>query len=1521
MEAQRAPVEYESRQRIVRRIVALAVALGASSIASATTYYGPPYNTGGATDGQFQSASEALNAILAFYHRDYPSGTPVITYHDQSAEQTQVAINVSDNTHQFFASVWSSQSSVDSRKVTGGCQRMCGGTSGIGSSEAQGSQADAAHDSGFSGGALFAGDPINVATGNKFETDTDYRSDDGLAFRRFYNSLGTPVPAHIGSRWRHVFDRHLQIDNPLVGAIGGTSVVSAERPDGSRDEFRLKGTSWASAPDSINRLAQTVDAGGLITGYDLYVGGTGETEHYTPLGALSTITAKSGRVTTFSYSDTSTDASVAPLPGLLLEVAAASGRTLHFAYDASSRIATVSLPEGGMLSYGYDANGNLAKVTYPDASSRSYLYAESGYIDSHAYPSALTGVVDEKGTRYESTWYEYTGKANSTSFAGGVDGYSVHYYSTISSGVVTPLGVTTSIKYTDNLGSPGLVSSDNLCGASCPQPFKARTYDSNGYPASYTDYLGVQSFTTYDGNGLLATLVEAFGTNVQRTTNTSWDVAHREPLVQTISNAQGEVVAKSVWSYNARGQVKAECAIDPTVAAGYACGSQVNAPSGVRQTRYTYCDAADTSACPIVGLLLTIDGPRTDVTDVTTMSYYLTTDESGCGTPGGTCHRKGDLLRITDALGRSLVISTYDKGGRATRSVDANGVITDVAYGPRGWITSKIVRAKADGTDSPNDAVTSLAYEPTGALKSVTDPDGVAIIFTYDDAHRMIDRADSQGNHIHYTLNAVGSVVKEEVFDASGVSRRSKTQKFNGLGQLISVSDGRGHVVFDATASGSYDANGNLVTTRDAAGIAYKSGYDALGRVIQSIANVNGSDPSTKATTSAFTLDALDQLKTITDADGLVTSYDMDGLQNQIGQSSPDSGQSLATFDAAGNVTTRTDAKSTVMSQTFDALGRRVTASYSDTALNVTFHYDEDNAHTGCANSFPIGRLTQVVEASVTTIYCYDNQGRITEERQVQGDATDITDYAYSRAGRLTAIGSPSGAVTEYGRDVLGQITTVTVTPPTGISTAVVTAATYLPFGPVASYTLGNGQTITRTYDANYQITDVVSPALNIHFLRDLVGNITALGNTKGASPAAESYGYDSLSRLLSVEDASGIAIEAYTYSRTGDRLSKVAPGLATGVYGYQAGTHWLTSIGNASRAYDANGSTIASASAGNTWTYGYNGRGRLTALIEGGNTVATYAYDATGRRIAKTIGIARTRYGYGSSGLLGEYGATSRDYVWMDATPVAVADANSVTFIHADGLNTPRAVTDSTGAIVWSWSYLRNPFGESAPVAPTGYTLNLRFPGQYFDAESGLNYNVHRDYEAATGRYVQSDPIGLQGGVNTYAYASTNPLSFYDPLGLTDLNLFKSGTNEYRNAQSFVSPPGTFVVGAHGNPLEVVDGNTNRKVTPQDLAKLIQSDPNYSSGETVLLLACNTGLAPDRRVWHKSGSFAQILAHILQAPVQAPDHFGWLGPGSFESFGAQANGKSVSWDSQNIVPNGLTKNPSDPGTIVEFKP
>jgi YD repeat-containing protein len=230
--------------------------------------------------------------------------------------------------------------------------------------------------------------------------------------------------------------------------------------------------------------------------------------------------------------------------------------------------------------------------------------------------------------------------------------------------------------------------------------------------------------------------------------------------------------------------------------------------------------------------MLTATNPRTDTTQTTTYSYYMASSAASCGTPGAACYQAGDLHTMTDPQGHVTTIASYDADGRTTRITDANGINTDMTYTPRGWLTSRSVGS----------ATISFTYTPYGAVQTITDPDGVTTTFGYDTAHRLVRITDAQGNYTQYTLDAAGDKTAEQVYDASGTLHKSLGRTFNTLGQLTTMVDGLNHTVFNASESGSYDANGNLVQSSDGLGVQKQMGYDALNRLVQTLDNYNGTN-------------------------------------------------------------------------------------------------------------------------------------------------------------------------------------------------------------------------------------------------------------------------------------------------------------------------------------------------------------------------------------------------------------------------------------------------------------------------------------------------------------------------------------------------------------------------------------------------------------------------------------------------------------------------------------------------------
>jgi RHS repeat-associated protein len=285
----------------------------------------------------------------------------------------------------------------------------------------------------------------------------------------------------------------------------------------------------------------------------------------------------------------------------------------------------------------------------------------------------------------------------------------------------------------------------------------------------------------------------------------------------------------------------------------------------------------------------------------------------------------------------------------------------------------------------------------------------------------------------------------------------------------------------------------------------------------------------------------------------------------------------------------------------------------------------------------------------------------------------------------------------------------------------------------------------------------------------------------KADATDSRSFDYDTLDRLTSYI-APG-ASQNFGYDANGNRASQMI-GADTNTYNYAAGDNRLASVvssaGSKLYSYDAAGNQTG-VSGLQVHSYAYDARGRM---ISADNQAASYLVNGLGQRVQKTVAspASTTFFVYDEEGkLIGEYdasGAPVQELVYLNDLPVASLRGADIYYIWADQLNTPRQITNATNQLVWRWD--SDPFGltpaDENPVGLGAFSFNLRFPGQYSDRETNLHYNYFRDYDPAIGRYVESDPIGLKAGLNTYAYVDGNPIRRIDPNGLwsTDAhNLF----------------------------------------------------------------------------------------------------------------------------------------------------
>lgn len=861
------------------------------------------------------------------------------------------------------------------------------------------------------------GHPIKPGTGAKVFTETDLTvASSPLQLTRYYNSQGfyrpsgaaSVSPGMLGDYWRTNYDRR-------VYAISGSTYVAAavQSADGSVKYFNSAGAEVQHFNGSAADVLTPISGGGwtLTRGDDIV-------ETYNASGYLIGIWDKVGLQQTLAYDGTNR----------ILSVTDVRGRSLSFAYSGnvqtySGGTVTVTAPDGTSFLYTVDTKGNLNSATYPSSIVRQYLYEKS------AWPHAVTGIIDENGVRYESIDYDDSGRSTASYLApntnnGMIARNTFTYNADGTTTLVSPLGLSSTLAFVTVNGVVNLASATQPCEACAGA--QSKSYDSAGYIQSKTDFNGRTTNYRYDDTrGLETQRVEATGSTSQRTTNTTWNANFRVPDQRSVVNAGNTTEALTKWAYNSRGQVLARCEADPTqtAALSYTCGSANNAPEGVRQTSYTYCEQAGVTAgtCPIIGLTLSVDGPRTDVSDVTTYTYYQNTDLSGCSALGGACHYAGDLLQVTNALGQSTTYISYDKNGRVTRMSDANGTLTDMAYHARGWLLTRTVRANADGSASANDATSTFAYDKVGQVKQTTQPDGAYLIYNYDDAHRLTDITDKLGNLIHYTLDAAGNRTAEMSVDPFNTMRRQISRQYNQLNRLTKVFNAAGYAVqqysnpADAPPAGitytdGYDSNGNAIYSVDGNSVGTEQQYDPLNRLVKTLQDHAGTG-ATKDTTTQYAYDARDNLRSVADPDNLTTNYTYDGLSNLTNLSSPDTGGTFYGYDAAGNRKTQTDARGIVTAYNYDVLNRLIGISYPTSSLNIIYAYDLPNTATGCASSYPIGRLSRMTDSSGSTVYCYDRRGNVTSKTQLlQGAGAGVsnvpTNWALASNGGVASASS-----------------------------------------------------------------------------------------------------------------------------------------------------------------------------------------------------------------------------------------------------------------------------------------------------------------------------------------------------------------------------------------------------------------------------------------------------------------------------------------------------------------------------------
>ena len=1152
------------------------------------------------------------------------------------------------------------------------------------------------------------GDPCDVASGAKFEQVADYQTagPNPLGFTRYYNSIAGSGPATFASSLGSYWRGTYDRYIDIVSA----SSVLAERADGRVLTFASNGGAWTTDPDVDLKLTQT--GSGIGSTWTL-TDSNDTVETYTTISAseanLTKIQARNGYTQSLQYDSSNR----------LVKVLDSFGRSLQFTYQGGL-LQTLTTPDGLVLTYGYNSSGatagvndRLASVAYSTTppTSQTYLYENS------SLPFALTGITDENGARY-STWaYDTAGRATSSQHAGGANLTQITYNSDGTRTVTHPLGQQETYTFTTLQGVPKVTKVSRVASATTAAATRTVTYDANGYVASQTDWNGNVTAYVNNARGEPTSVTEASGTAQARTTTIAWDPVLHLPTKIVEPGLTNDFV------YDPSGNLSTRTLTDTTTT------SVPYSTSGTKRVwTYTWSN----------GLLMSVKGPRTDVPELTSFAY----DASGA------------LIKMTNALGQQTQITQHTPGGLPQTIVDPNNVTTQVAYDARLRPRTATIGAAA------GPLTTAYGTDAAGNLLSVTLPDSSALTNAYDTAHRLISVTDLFNQQTAYTLDALGSPTQTALADPTGVTQLSRSSSLDALGRVLKDTGGAGQVT-----TYTYDSNGNLLTIADPLNHVTRQAFDSLNHLMRVTDAAGG--------VSSATFDPHDRPLAVTAPNGAVTSYIYDGFGDVIQITSPDAGKTVFHYDLAGNMTQKVDATGATVNYTYDAVERVLTATYPAAAAeNVTYRYDE------AGHGFGVGRLTSITDAAGTLTRTYDERGNVLKETRASSAATLATTYTYDAASRVASITYPSGWAAVYTRDAMGRTTAVTARPPGGgASIPILAGAGYQPFGPINGLTFGNGVAEARTFDLDYRPTGVADAGAgvlqNLAYAYDAANNVSSITDSVTAGNS-QSLGYDALYRLTSA--AGGYGALSYTYDGSGNRMSASAGG-STMAYAYVARTNQLSAVtaGGVRQAigYDKAGNVnnFNPAAAGAITKASYNQSGRLATVMAGSNLAAQYTYDAFGQRLVKVGAVTGTtlyQYDQGSH-LLEEtdgQGNPLADYIYVDDLPVAALSpgAGQVYFLHDDRLGAPQAATDSGQNVVWTASY--GPFGEMSAV-PSLIVQDLRLPGQEFDADTGLYHNGFRDYAPGWGRYLQSDPVGIAGGMNTYGYVGGNPVNWIDPLGL----------------------------------------------------------------------------------------------------------------------------------------------------------
>ena len=700
---------------------------------------------------------------------------------------------------------------------------------------------------------------------------------------------------------------------------------------------------------------------------------------------------------------------------------------------------------------------------------------------------------------------------------------------------------------------------------------------------------------------------------------------------------------------------------------------------------------------------------------------------------------RGNLLAVTDPLQQNTRYQ-YDRHGQVVQITDARGGNKYLQWNEDGQLMRH--------TDCSG-SQTAWFYDERTRLIRMTDAQSHSTRYGYDDSGHLTEVILADGRTVNYQSDAAGRLVKY----TSPMGRITRWQR-DGQGRVRSRTDATGR----RTAFG-YDAYGRLVTLTNENGESYRFRHDVLDRLAEQI-NPDGCRQTYRynalnaVTEVVFTGDRGGEIRhrLARDAAGRLTAKETADSRTEYVH---DAADQLLEIRRRRSDAGETDAPE-IIRFSYDRLGRMLT---EETAQGVLTHqYDELSNRT--ATTFPDGRTQR---------------------------------HLYYGSGHLQQINLDREVISEFTRDALhrevlrsqGRLSTRQLYDPAG---RLKRRETYSGMRGVVPETFTDRQ---YSYSGEDELL-----------------------KTRHSRRGETDYFYDPTGRITACRSEDEGYLASWQYDAAGNLLARRAGERATAENSVVPFNRLMSYRGVHYR-YDEFGRAVEKEGRSGTQSYRYDAEHRMVEVTTARGTYR-YVYDALGRRTEKQH-ISPDGKPYNRTTFLGDGMRLAQEsrpegtdslYIYRDPgsyEPLARVDKagkegpNRILYFHTDVNGAPEEMTDSDGKIVWETGY--QVWGNTIQEKDHGRVeQNLRYQGQYLDRETGLHYNLHRYYDPDVGRFIVTDPIGLAGGLNLYAYAP-NPLKYIDPLGLKkELCNGTTRVRHYTNRKGSNAIAESGIIKAHGN-------------------------------------------------------------------------------------------------------------------------